>query len=520
MYSPLALNEMAPKSALPFSSRPPIAILGVPFDPVTTPETVETIAAMIASRRTHYVITANVDFVVQALEDIELRKIIFDAHLVVCDGMPLVWASRFLGNPLPERVTGSDLVPRLLAEAERRGWRVFFLGGRQESLDNAVNRSLELHPALHLVGAYSPPFKPLLDLDHAEILRRVTTARPDLLLVAFGCPKQEKWINMHFRHLGVPVSIGVGATLAFIGGTLKRAPVWMQRTGTEWLFRFVQEPGRLGGRYTKGLWVFSRGILRQWNLLRSRRSHSRMKRTLATNTPTTVDTPAAPAAPVSTAGGAARPSWPSRAVLTAPERFDAVAVAEIGDTWIGASDALEVYVDLRETQFIDSTGVGLLVRLQKRLEARQSRLALCRPTPPVDRALKLMRIDGFFDRLADLPEESRKPASESQGPATKASSTATGLVVMWRGEVTAVTRGDILEQTMPRIEALLPGSTVDIDLAGVTFIDSSGIGLLVGLKKRAWGREITVRFRNPPLVVRNVIRLSCLEKYLLEDQPS
>src|SRR5438105_10884327 len=101
-------------------------------------------------------------------------------------------------------------------------------------------------------------------MDHEEIKRRITEAAPDLLFVSFGCPKQEKWISMHYRALGVPVAAGVGATIDFLAGDMKRAPGWMQRSGTEWVFRLAQEPRRLFGRYMKDLWVFGRSIVRQW----------------------------------------------------------------------------------------------------------------------------------------------------------------------------------------------------------------------------------------------------------------
>ena len=225
--------------------RDPIAILGVPFDNITTAETLAIIGQMIASSQPHYAATANVDFVVQALEDGELRRILFDAHLVLADGQPLVWASRFLGNPLPERVTGSGMIPQLLALAEQNDWKVFFLGGTEKSVATAAEKTRGKHPQLQLVGAYSPPFKPLLEMDHEDILRRIRKAKPDILLVAFGCPKQEKWISMNYRVAGVPFCVGVGATIDFLAGTFKRAPVWMQRTGTEWIFRMLQEPQRL-----------------------------------------------------------------------------------------------------------------------------------------------------------------------------------------------------------------------------------------------------------------------------------
>ena len=114
------------KDSYPASSSPPIAMMGVPFDNVSTSDTIDLIRRMVTSRRPHYLATANVDFLVQASQDVELRRILFDAHLVLCDGTPLVWASRLLGNPLPERVAGSDLVPLLLKVAEEEGYRPFF----------------------------------------------------------------------------------------------------------------------------------------------------------------------------------------------------------------------------------------------------------------------------------------------------------------------------------------------------------------------------------------------------------
>src|ERR1051325_9537339 len=139
-----------------YSAHPPIAILGVPFDHIPTPETIERIEPMVASREPHYLVTANVDFLVQAQEDVELRRILFDAHLVLCGGTPLVWASRLLGNPLLERVAGADLVPLLLRVAAERRYRIFFLGATPESAEKAVENLKQLHPKLPIAGHYSP----------------------------------------------------------------------------------------------------------------------------------------------------------------------------------------------------------------------------------------------------------------------------------------------------------------------------------------------------------------------------
>src|SRR5258706_1874235 len=137
-----------------YAATPPIAILGVPFDNVTTAETIELIQRMVSSRQAHYLVTANVDFLVQAQEDVELRRIMFDAHLVLCDGTPLLWASRLLGNPLPERVAGADLVPLLMRTAAEKGYRPFFLGSTSDSAELAIARLKQRHPTLDVAGNY------------------------------------------------------------------------------------------------------------------------------------------------------------------------------------------------------------------------------------------------------------------------------------------------------------------------------------------------------------------------------
>jgi N-acetylglucosaminyldiphosphoundecaprenol N-acetyl-beta-D-mannosaminyltransferase len=236
-------------------------VLGVAFDAMTLAAAVERIEFMVASRRPHYVVTPNVDFLVQARRDPALHKILADAHLVLCDGKPLVWAARWLGSTLPSRVAGSDLVPVLLQKAEECGWRIFLLGGSEAAAAEAVRRIAAAHPSIPPVAHYSPPHRPLGEMNHAEIIGRVRAARPDLMLVCFGCPKQEKWMAQHYRSLGVPVMIGAGGTIDFLAGRLRRAPRWMQRTGTEWLFRLGQEPRRLYKRYVDDLLHFLPAIL-------------------------------------------------------------------------------------------------------------------------------------------------------------------------------------------------------------------------------------------------------------------
>ncbi|MCP5520290.1 MAG: WecB/TagA/CpsF family glycosyltransferase [Verrucomicrobiales bacterium] len=484
---------MNANAAAPSPYRPPIAILGVPFDNVTTADTLRLIGEMIATRKPHYLVTANVDFVVQAQSDLELRRILHDAHLVVADGMPLVWASRWLGNPLLERVTGSGMTPLLLAEAERRGWRVFLLGGTERSVAQAAAATQQRHPGLELVGAYSPPFKPLLEMDHNDILQRLREARPDILLVAFGCPKQEKWLNMHYRDAGVPVGIGVGATIDFLAGTVRRAPVWMQRSGLEWVFRLAQEPKRLFRRYFTDLWVFGRALLRQLREMRSRRR------------PTTARN-----------GMASRPlADTADLALRLPGQFDALAVREHEGTWTELQrHPGNLLIECDAVEFVDSTAFGLLIRLQKECRTRNRQLALVAPSPAMQRGLELMKLTGFLAQAPDLPAALALVAERNreQNVVRSLLLGAPGEIVHWTGEITADRTPEIRRVTEPLLTP--PNAEVTLDLSAVRFIDSSGIGLLVGLRKQAGRTGARLNFSNPSTAVRDVARLLRMETYL------
>lgn len=472
----------------------PIAILGVPFDNVTTAETVAMVERMVRSGLPHYLATANVDFLVQALHDVELRRILFDAHLVLCDGTPLVWASRWLGNPLPERVAGSDLVPLLVKIAAERGYRVYFLGGASEATAKAIERLRKQYPALVIAGAYSPPFSALLDMDHEEIRRRVAAARPDMLFVSFGCPKQEKWIAMHYRALGVPVCIGVGGTIDFLAGRLARAPRWMQQTGTEWVFRLVQEPRRLLKRYAKDLWYFGGALLLQWF-----RMQLRFKRRPAMPSPRAL----APAA--------------TRQVITPPEWLDADAVQRETPAWDQAWAAGgDILVDLGGVRFIDSTGVGLLIRWRKRLALHGRDLVLVSPGPVVRRALESMRLWSFFLTADDVPAAEALLDDLRHSEMVSSPDIPTGAKILWQGEVTAANSDQVWEATRAWLRAATTvPRPLGVDLGRVSFIDSTGLGLMVRARKEATTAGCTLRFENLQPAVQNVIHLARLESFLL-----
>ncbi len=519
------LNVPSPRSLAPNA---PIAILGVPFDNVTTSETIALIERMIASRQPHYLVTANVDFIVQAREDVELRRILFDAHLVLCDGTPLLWASRWLGNPLPERVAGSDLVPLLIEVAARNKYRLFLLGATPDSASHAVSKLQAQYPELIIAGHYSPPFNKLLDMDHDEIKRRISAAKPDLLFVSFGCPKQEKWIAMHYRALGVPVVAGVGATIDFLAGHVKRAPLWMQKCGAEWIFRVAQEPRRLFRRYLKDLGVFGSSILAQWWQLQFRRPRRNADFQSAVSPICNRHRNDPPLAQIESL------SWQ---LLRVPKRLDLAAVNS--DSIFTAQLATEprhCLLEMAGVKFIDSTGVGALIHLQKRLHADGRQLVLVAPSPFVQRALILMRLQDFFASAPDLGAAQRliqARASEQLVAATSATGTAAN-PLLWHGEITAANaekvwqriRAHLLSTPSPLEERAgerrqnpsslnAPCQELIIDLSAVRFIDSTGLALMIRTKKMAQRNGANVLFTHPQPAVRNVLHLARLEQFLL-----
>jgi len=233
------------------NSQNSIAVMGLPLANVTEDEAVNQIEKLILSGGTHQVATANLDFWLNSLNDVHLHRIIAGCSLVLPDGMPLVWISRLLGSPLKERVSGVDMVSRLAELSARKGYRIYLLGGRSGVAERAKAVLEEQYPGVQICGHHAPPLADLERMDHGDALDRIRAAKPDILLVAFGNPKQEKWIRMHARRSGVPVSIGIGGSMDMIVGDVNRAPRWMQRSGLEWLGRCLQEPTRLFPRYAR-----------------------------------------------------------------------------------------------------------------------------------------------------------------------------------------------------------------------------------------------------------------------------
>lgn len=224
-----------------------INLLGTLIDKVSFDEASLRIDEFVRSGMPRQVVTANLDFLRLCSRDRSFQDIVNTSDMVVPDGMPLVWASRKLSDPLPERVAGVDLVSECARLSAAHGYRLFLLGAAPGVADAAASVLRARYPGVNVVGTYSPEsLTPAADRETVEIVK---AARPDILLVAFGAPKQEKWISRNMHALQVPVLMGVGGSFDMLSGRVQRAPRWMQRTGLEWFHRFTAEPGRLWKRY-------------------------------------------------------------------------------------------------------------------------------------------------------------------------------------------------------------------------------------------------------------------------------
>jgi len=233
---------------------PTIDILGMPLARISLEETVDWVFEGLRHGNGSWIITANVDHLQRYALNPDIVKLYEEADLIVADGVPLLWAARLLGSPLPERVAGSDLVWLLSERAARMGQSVYLLGSAPGIVAQAVRRFHERWPELRIVGTSSPMVSTQLTAEEKDALRRdIEIAIPDIVYVALGSPKQEHVIAA-LRPLFPGICwIGVGISLSFVAGELQRAPLWMQKAGLEWVYRMFQEPSRLMKRYLRNL---------------------------------------------------------------------------------------------------------------------------------------------------------------------------------------------------------------------------------------------------------------------------
>jgi N-acetylglucosaminyldiphosphoundecaprenol N-acetyl-beta-D-mannosaminyltransferase len=241
-------------------------LFGVEVDALTMDETLERVFDCVADGRPVQHVVVNAAKVVLMHRDEHLRSIIAQCPLVNADGTSVVWASRILGQPLPERVTGIDLFVEIVGRAARTGHRVYFLGARDDVLDEMLARFRERFPGLVVAGHRNGYWD-----DDDAVIDEVRATAPDFLFLAIPSPRKEYWLAEHAEALGVPFVMGVGGSFDVLAGKVRRAPVWVQRIGGEWLYRLCQEPRRMWKRYLVGNTTFIALVARDWWRLRIRK---------------------------------------------------------------------------------------------------------------------------------------------------------------------------------------------------------------------------------------------------------
>ncbi len=367
----------APQPAKELRGHPSVAVLGIPVDNVDLAGALARIDTFVESGHFHQVATANADFLVNARRNRRLQEILSECDLVLADGMPLVWASRVMGSPLPERVAGVDLVLALAQRSAQRGYRVFLLGASPESSAAVAAHLTAEFPELNICGRLSPPVTPLEQMDDRAILDAIEKARPDILLVAFGNPKQELWIHRNRKRLKTAVAIGVGGTFDLLGGSLPRAPRWMQNHGLEWMFRLLQEPKRLARRYAADAWGLATSLSVQLCAFVAQRR-----------------------------GGGEHPAairTGSKLVLKPAGDFTgAVTAAVETEARARLSGGSHVLVDLSDVTFLGIDAAGSLIRLYRLACEKGCALMLVNPRPPVARLLRAAQMETMIRTAVDV----------------------------------------------------------------------------------------------------------------------
>ncbi len=241
---------------------PVVRLFEVPIRALSMEQVLAAAEEAIIRRRRLLIGVVNAAKMVRMKQDALLRKSVLDADMILADGMAVVWACRLLGTPLPQRVTGIDLMERLLERGQERGYRLYFLGATPEVLEATVARVTKEFPAVIVAGQRDGYFR--LD-EEAEVAAEIRRARPDILLVAMTSPKKEQFLARWVHELDVPVCHGVGGAFDVFAGKVRRAPALWQRWGLEWLYRTIQEPRRLGKRYlvTNAMFIWM-VLLERW----------------------------------------------------------------------------------------------------------------------------------------------------------------------------------------------------------------------------------------------------------------
>ncbi len=476
----------------------PLVVYGVPFHNVDCEEAIEWIVKRARAGRPANIATANLDFVTRACKDPELQRILIDADLVLADGFPIVRLAPFFGPKLKGRVAGSDLTPMLAERAAREGLSLYGLGSAEGVAEEAMQILRQRYPDLKVAGTYSPPFAPLLDMDHRRILKQLEKAGPDILFVALGSPKQEKFIHMHVRGWNVPVAMGIGASLDFITGEQRRAPAWMRRYGLEWLWRICCNPRRLLRRYLSNV-----------RFLVSATRHMISIHFMADKPNGTRPLEDAEIRQLNQGG-------------IDVERFlgldDEAAAVEFVERQRSASPRKNLLLDIHAVPWLNSMELGALLEINKICRRAGQRLILYAPRPKVRRLLENCRLTNYFDtaiRVDEVEQIVQNLMDHGDGSAAYLEGALTLELPM---ELTAATLPEFereAEFIHHELQAQGILKTVSVDASQLDFIDSSGLGFLIALKKATQDEGVSMSIDNLSGKPRRVFEIARVDKVLL-----
>ena len=487
-----------------------IVISGIPIDDLNVEETLDRLETFIqvgrADGKSHQIATVNADFVVKAMSDPELRFLLQEADLLMADGMPLVWGARLLGMALEERVAGSDIIPMLAKRAAEKGYSIYLLGAASGVAQKAAETLKAQYPDLIIAGVHSPPYSSVLEMD-PHIVEDIRQANPDILLVAFGNPKQEKWIGMYRHQVNVPVMIGVGATLDFIAGYRARAPIWMQKSGLEWLFRLLQEPRRLWRRYVLDLVNFGFFFTRQWWMMQR---GSRPETVLPNAECVIVDNTAAVI------------DLQGQITIQNHETLYNIghqALAEVSS----------IIIDMTDVSFLDSTAVGTLVALTREARYQNGEVLLANVPKNIQRTLDTLKLQSFFllmpsveTALAHSRKErilERVPVGAKPQPIAKEEANSAWTVIKAPRRLDAITAEKLVAQCE---DCLLQNTFLILDFVDTVFLASAGLAALAKIQRLAKVQNGQMRVANCSNDVRRVMEIVRFDKILsiYKDVPS
>ncbi len=474
----------------------PMVLFGIPYHNLTFASTLEWIDELVASEQSKLVATANLDFHRVAAEDPEMQRILFDADIMMADGFPMVKLSSLFGPRLKERVTGSDITPMLAEHAARKGHRLFFLGAAPGVAQQAADILIEKHPDLNVVGCYSPEKADVITMKSEVILQQLEETKPDIMLVAFGAPKQEKWIQMHRHTWKVPVSMGIGGSLDFIAGAQLRSPVWMQKLGLEWLGRMLANPKRLAGRYLYDALYLLGAISR----LTAIRVSARGK----------LSTPLDEAPEGKTLLGMESVHARMKSLKTLDEAdLEADRLREF-------SDGKNLVLMPESTGWLNSVELGVLVLLARELRKQNRTLLVYAPSRRVERLLNAQGLHQCFaieNKPSDVIRRMELRAAEAISGAVTAPE-AGALTLVLPAELTATNKEQVSSRLFTHWRENGRPRKLSVDASATRFIDCAGLSLLVALKNRADEEDVPLSFSGFSATVKQIIKVNNQDQLL------